>query len=99
MHPRLQQLRAQFDPLRVDAFLVSFPPHLRYVSGFTGSSGLGLVTGATAMLLTDGRYAVQVREQTRGWKILITQGGLFEKMLASKVLKPGMRVGFDGNTV
>lgn len=96
---RLQQLRAQLEPLRIDAFLVTFPQHLRYMSGFTGSSGLGLIAGETATLLTDGRYAVQVREETRGWKLFVTQGGLFERLLAAKILKPGMRVGFDGNSV
>src|SRR5512138_1105315 len=99
MLSRLQQLRAQFDPLRIDAFLVTFPQHLRYMSGFTGSNGLGIITPEKSTLVTDGRYAVQVRAETRGWKIFITQGALFEKVLAQKLLKPGMRVGFDGNTV
>ncbi len=99
MLSRLQQLCAQFDPFRIDAFLVTFPPHLRYMSGFTGSNGVAIITKDGAALITDGRYSVQVREQVRGWKILITQGSLFEKIRAQRLLKPGMRVGFDGNTV
>lgn len=99
MLPRLQHLRAQFDPFRIDAFLVTFPPHLRYMSGFTGSNGLGIITRDSALLVTDGRYAEQVKEQTHGWKILITQGSLFEKLRTQRTLTPGIRVGFDGNTV
>jgi Xaa-Pro aminopeptidase len=99
MKDRLQQLRAQFAALRIDAFLLTFPQHLRYISAFTGSAGVGFISEERATLATDGRYASQVREQTRGWKVLITQGSLFEKLNAQKLLKPGMRVGFDGNTV
>src|SRR5512140_3567155 len=99
MYSRLEQLRAQFDPFRIDAFLVTFPSHLRYMSGFTGSNGVGIITNESASLVTDGRYSVQVREETHGWKLLITQGSLFEKIRAHRLLKPGMRVGFDGNSV
>ncbi len=71
MHTRLQQLRTQFESLNIDSFLVTFPPHLRYLSGFSGSSGIGLVTKEAAYLLTDGRYASQVKDEVRGWKIFI----------------------------
>ena len=47
----------------VDALLVTAPANLRWLSGFSGSAGLLLVTGERAMLVTDGRYRSQSREQ------------------------------------
>src|SRR6266850_332607 len=96
---RLGKLRSQFEELRIDAFLVTFQPHLRYLSGFSGSNGFGLVFKESAVLLTDGRYAEQVEREVRGWRPVVTQRGLFEEMQRRKFLAPGIRIGFDGNTL
>ncbi|MBI1804573.1 MAG: aminopeptidase P family protein [Ignavibacteriae bacterium] len=96
---RLQKLRSQFDALRIDAFLVTFLPHLRYLSGFSGSNGLGIVTANAAFFLTDGRYADQVKDEVKGWKVFITPGSLFEEAHRRKLVQAGMRIGFDGNTL
>ena len=99
MVSRLEKLRSQFASLKIDAFLVTFPPHIRYLSGFSGSSGIGLVTQDVSYFLTDGRYADQVKSEIRGWKTFITQRSVFDEMYRRKFLQPGTRVGFDGNTV
>lgn len=99
MNHRLEKLRGQFDLLGINAFFVTFLPHLRYVSGFSGSNGIGIVTPTAAVLITDGRYAQQVKSEVTGWKVLITQGSLLEKILRRSLLPPRSRVGFDGNAV
>jgi len=100
MYPRrLQKLRAQFDGLGIDVFLITHQPHLRYLSGFSGSSGIGVVSLQNCHILTDGRYKDQIRHETKGWKIYITQGGLFDEMRRRSLLKAASRVGFDGNTL
>jgi Xaa-Pro aminopeptidase len=65
---RLGRLRALFesaglDDESVDALLVTTPANIRWLSGFTGSAGLLLVTRERATLTTDGRYRTQSREQ------------------------------------
>ncbi|MEJ2182049.1 MAG: aminopeptidase P family protein [Nitrospirota bacterium] len=50
-------------PGKVDAFLVTRMPNVRYLSGFTGSSGFLLVTPGERLFVTDSRYALQAREQ------------------------------------
>jgi Xaa-Pro aminopeptidase len=99
MSARLQKLRSGFPALKVDAFFVTFPPHLRYMSGFSGSSGVGFVSSGAQVLVTDGRYAVQAATQAPGWRIIITQTSLFEEVARKRILRTGMRVGFDGNSV
>lgn len=99
MSLRLQKLRQQFDERGITMFLVTFPPHLRYLSGFSGSSGVGIVTRTSAAIVTDGRYATQIRRETRGWKIFITSDGAFDEIPRRGFFRKGSRVGFDGNTL
>jgi Xaa-Pro aminopeptidase len=61
-------------PSTVDALLVSRPPNLRYLTGFTGSNGaLLLERSGSALLATDGRYVTQAAEQAPGLPCLTTR--------------------------
>jgi Xaa-Pro aminopeptidase len=81
---RLARLRALFatasDDRPVDGLLVTAPANIRWLSGFSGSSGLLLVTSDRALLTTDGRYRTQSAEQLAaagvGKEIDITVGGV-----------------------
>ena len=53
---RLASLRAELASAELDALLVSAPPNARYLTGFSGSSSLLVVSQADAVLLTDFRY-------------------------------------------
>jgi Xaa-Pro aminopeptidase len=48
-----------------DAFVVSTPVNIRYLTGFAGSAGLLVSTATSHALITDGRYEAFVREQIR----------------------------------
>jgi Xaa-Pro aminopeptidase len=60
---RLERLRARIDAAEVDALLVTGLPNVRYLTGFSGTAGVLLVTRQRALLVTDGRYRTQVAEQ------------------------------------
>ncbi len=45
-------------------YVAPYAERLRWLTGFTGSAGLLIVTAAKAVLFVDGRYTVQVRAQT-----------------------------------
>jgi Xaa-Pro aminopeptidase len=98
MNSRIDRLRAQFGPIGVDAFFISHPPHLRYLCGFSGSNGFGLVTPRQNILFTDGRYATQARKEAKGWTISITDTP-FEEMGRRNLLRNGWRLGVDGNAL
>jgi len=61
--PRLAALRAGLAEAGVDALVVSTLANVRYLTGFSGSAGLLLVTAHKALLTTDGRYRTQAAEQ------------------------------------
>ncbi len=60
---RLPRLRERFADAGIDALLVTRLPNVRYLTGFTGSAAMVLVTATDALLVTDGRYKDQSAEQ------------------------------------
>lgn len=73
---RILALRKEMENLALDGFLVPradehqgeyVPPHaqrLQWLTGFTGSAGIALVLKDKAVIFVDGRYTLQVRQQT-----------------------------------
>ena len=72
---RIARLRERMDELEVDAFLVSSPANRRYVSGFTGSNGVLLITAGDALLLTDFRYIEQAKSESPDFDVRRTRAG------------------------
>ena len=60
---RLVALRDALARADLDGLLVSSLANVRYLSGFSGSNALLLVTAVDCVLFTDFRYATQVREE------------------------------------
>ncbi len=58
---RMDRLRAGFDD--IDALLVTRLVNVRYLTGFTGSAAMLLVTRDRATFVTDGRYRDQSADQ------------------------------------
>ena len=80
---RLDALRAGFDGF--DALVVTTLPNVRYLTGFTGSAGVLVVTADGALLTTDGRYRTQSAEQVEqgGAKVEITIGAMADQRRAA----------------
>ncbi len=60
---RQRAVRALLDAEGLDALLVTHLPNIRYLTGFSGSAALLLVTATTAVLITDFRYAAQAQTE------------------------------------
>ncbi|MCZ4092161.1 aminopeptidase P family protein [Sinorhizobium psoraleae] len=75
---RTAALRAAFAALDIDGFLVpradefqgEYVPasseRLSWLTGFTGSAGVALITQSEAIVFVDGRYVTQLKEQVDG---------------------------------
>ncbi len=75
---RVSALRAKFADLGIDGFLVpradeyqgEYVPasaeRLSWLTGFTGSAGMALITQREAVVFVDGRYVTQLAEQVDG---------------------------------
>lgn len=60
---RVLKSRALLQAHSLDALLLTSLQNIRYLSGFTGSDGAFLLTPADEILLVDGRYTTQAREE------------------------------------
>jgi Xaa-Pro aminopeptidase len=77
-HRRRRAIQAA-EALGADALLVTHAADVRYLSGFTGSSGavaicLSKGSGVRAALFTDGRYRTQARVETEGLRVVVQKG-------------------------
>ena len=63
---RLEKFRKLLAENALDGFIVASPDNRRYLSGFTGSSGVLVIDQQRAVLYTDFRYLEQAGEQTAG---------------------------------
>lgn len=96
---RLSIIRQHVNALRLDALLITFPPFVRYLTGFSGSNACCVITPRTQSLLTDGRYTVQVREEVKGFRIFIAKGSLFDELRSRRVLPARGRIGFNPSQI
>ncbi|MHB8263043.1 MAG: M24 family metallopeptidase [Acidimicrobiales bacterium] len=60
---RLDHLRSLMAESEIHCLLVTDLANIRYLSGFSGSSALMLVTEDRALVTTDSRYGVQIEEE------------------------------------
>ncbi len=82
----------------VDAFLVTKMENVRYLSGFTGSTAVLLITRRGGIFLTDSRYATQSEKEVAGFSVRILRRG--EKMMEriARLIRSRRyhRIGFEG---
>ncbi|MBP2642282.1 MAG: ypdF [Firmicutes bacterium] len=95
MISRLMHLRNFLDKKQVDGVLISSIENIRYFSGFTGSSGVLLISGETAKLITDFRYIEQAGQETSGFEIVRHGSNLYATVKA-EINKLGLHhIGFE----
>jgi Xaa-Pro aminopeptidase len=70
---RLRQLQTVFDRNSLDTLLVTHLPNIRYLCGFTGTSGVLVVIEAGSLFFTDGRYSEQSRAEVQGAQAIIAR--------------------------
>ena len=102
---RLDRLRAAFGDHEIDALVVTTLPNVRYLTGFSGSAAVLIVTKDLAVLTTDGRYRTQSAEQLQragAADVEITIGPGAEQREAARVALDGAgagRIGLEAGNV
>ncbi len=107
-HTRLSELRTEIRRIGLDGFIVpradehlgEYVPasaeRLAWLTGFTGSAGLAVVLPDCAAVFTDGRYVLQLAQQTDPalWERLHVTENPPPAWVAAHT-KPGARIGYD----
>jgi Xaa-Pro aminopeptidase len=100
---RAERLRTAFGAAGIDALLVTHLPNVRYLTGFTGSAAMLLVTGDALVFTSDGRYGTQAGEQLAAAgvdaRIEIGPTAAQQRAAVHGALAPGERVGLEAQAV
>ena len=105
---RVESIRKWLDENDLDALIVPhedeylseyIPPEnerLLWITGFTGSAGIAIISKDSAAIFVDGRYTVQVRDQVDSdiYTILHLKDSPYLRWL-NENLRKGTRLGFD----
>ncbi|MCL0105675.1 aminopeptidase P family protein [Thermodesulfovibrionales bacterium] len=79
----------------IDAFFINNIKNVRYLTGFTGSSGFVLITGDKNLFFTDFRYKIQAESEVKGYEIGIEKG-IRINVISSLIRRLGIkRFGFE----
>ena len=97
---RLTEVRRLLEEKKLPALLIMQPENRRYLSGFTGSAGVLLITPTHAILSTDFRYWEQGAQQAPDFTVYQAKGGM-KDYLPGLIAAAGnpTRIGFENNTV
>jgi len=98
-YSRRQKLLKRLQQERIDAILVIDVSNVRYLSGFSGEDSALLVTKRRPILITDGRYATQAREEMRGIGLYLRRGSIIATA-AKLVRESGLgRIGVEAGAM
>jgi Xaa-Pro aminopeptidase len=99
MEHRLHKIRQFLADTQLEACLIMKPENRIYVSGFTGTSGMLLVTQQQALLLTDFRYVEQASKQASLFEI-VKHGTPAVDTLKQVIINSGVkRIAVENNYV
>ncbi|MEW6014257.1 MAG: Xaa-Pro peptidase family protein [Candidatus Zixiibacteriota bacterium] len=93
---RIEKIQRQLAAENLDGFLVNRLVHIRYLCGYSGSSGLLIVREKDAFFLTDFRYKDQAAKEVKGAKVIITKGDAISELKDLKQFQgKNLRYGFE----
>ncbi|MCH7321851.1 Xaa-Pro peptidase family protein [Solibacillus sp. MA9] len=77
---KLAKLRQALIDNQVDAILITNEYNRRYMTGFTGTAGVAIVSQNDAVFITDFRYTEQAAAQIKDFRIEQHKGTIFEEV-------------------
>ncbi len=110
MNLRLKKIRTKMKKLGVDSFITATPSNadpnvvgtngwanVHWLTGYTGSNGLVIVSDRNAYFITDFRYKEQAARETKdsGFKLIIAERDLYSQLGKLKPSVFGAVIGFE----
>ena len=99
IYQRIDVVRKSLAKLRLQALLVTDLAHVRYLTGFSGSSGLCIITPTKQFFITDRRYKTQAPQEVKDFSIIIAKQNLFPLISERKLISQNARIGFESQNV
>ena len=92
---KLTKLRQQLKNEQLDALLITNGYNRRYMTGFTGTAGVAVISQTDAVFITDFRYTEQANAQIKDFRIVRHNGSLIAEV-ANQAFAMGVKaLGFE----
>lgn len=95
--PKLIEIREAMKKKRIDGFLITDMNNIRYLTGFSGSSGFALITRKENIFVTDFRYKEQSEKEAQGWDIVIEKGNRIKTIEILSKKNDIKKLGFESS--
>ena len=92
---KLTKLRELLTEHGIDALLVTNPYNRRYMTGFTGTAGLALISSDDAVFITDFRYTEQAEKEIEGFRIVQHTKTIIEEVAEQAKKMNIQTIGFE----
>ena len=92
---RVDALRKELRKKNLDAFISSHLPNICYLTGFTGSNALLVITHEVSLFLTDFRYNEQMQTEVTADEKIIGKGSLIEFGTKKKIFQHLKKIGVE----
>ncbi len=92
---KLAKLRQALIDNQIDALLITNEYNRRYMTGFTGTSGVAIVSQNDAVFITDFRYTEQAAEQVKEFRIVEHKGTIIEEVAKQAASMGAKTIGFE----
>jgi Xaa-Pro aminopeptidase len=96
---RMTRLRTRLRSAGLDAVVLTKPQNVAYLTGFTGSAGVAVVTEADVHLVLDFRYLEQAANQATGCRRVKANGPLLDAAAALLRDLSVQRIGVEADTM
>lgn len=96
---KLQKLRKALQEQNIEGILITNEYNRRYMTGFTGTAGVAIVSQNDAVFITDFRYTEQAAAQIKDFRIVKHEATILEE-IATQVKAMGIKLlGFEKDAV
>lgn len=96
---KLAKLRQALIDSSIDGLLITNEFNRRYMTNFTGTAGVAIVSQNDAVFITDFRYTEQAAKQVQGFRIVQHKKTMMEEV-AEQVAKMGIKtLGFEKHSM
>ncbi len=98
---RLAHIRSAMKRKNLSAYIVHHLPTIRYLTNFSGSNALLIITQRSVHFFTDDRYTEQIQTELFHIEELSThiQREMWKYIAEKKIVRSGQNVGFESNVV
>ena len=97
---RLEKLKAILNKNNLDGMITNNLNNIRYLCGFSGSSGTCLILNENNFFISDGRYKIQSQLEVKNMDIIIENESNINSIKNYKLLKTkNLRLGFESNNI